>query len=38
LQKLEELLKQAKAIDELIKPQLPFDEVGIYDYKDYQPK
>ena len=37
-QKLEELLKQAKAIDELIKPHLPFDEVGLYDYKDYQGK
>jgi len=36
LQKLEELLRQAKAIDEMIKPHLPLDEVGIYDYKDYQ--
>lgn len=35
LQKLEELLKQAKAIDELIKPNLPYDETGIYDYRDY---
>ena len=38
LQKLEELLKQAKAIDELIKPHLPYDETGIYDYKDYFPE
>ena len=38
LQKLEELLKQAKAIDELIKPHLPYDEVGIYDYKEYEQK
>ena len=38
LQKLEELLRQAKAIDEMIKPHLPLDEVGIYDYKDYQSK
>jgi len=37
LQKLEELLKQAIAIDELIKPQLPKDEAGLYDYKTYQP-
>ncbi|MHB2148555.1 3-deoxy-8-phosphooctulonate synthase [Calditrichota bacterium LG25] len=38
LQKLEELLKQAKAIDELIKPHLPFDETGLYDYKNYSGK
>ena len=38
LQKLEELLRQAKAIDELIKPHLPYDEVGIYDYRDYPKK
>ncbi len=36
LQKFEELLKQAKAIDELIKPHLPYDEAGIYDYKNYK--
>ncbi len=35
LQKLEELLRQAKEIDELIKPHLPNDEKGIYDYKNY---
>lgn len=33
LQKLEELLKQALAIDALVKQHLAFDEVGIYDYK-----
>ena len=33
LQKLEELLKQVKAIDELIKPHLQDDEKGLYDYK-----
>ena len=33
LQKLEELLSQAKAIDELIKPHLQDDEKGMYDYK-----
>ena len=38
LQKLEELLRQAKAIDELIKPHLPYDEVGIYDYRNYPKK
>jgi 2-dehydro-3-deoxyphosphooctonate aldolase (KDO 8-P synthase) len=32
LQKLEELLKQALAIDALIKPRLDQDESGIYDY------
>ncbi len=36
LQKLEELLRQAKAIDELIKPHLPYDESGIYDYREYK--
>ena len=33
LQKLEELLKQVKAIDELVKPHLQDDEKGLYDYK-----
>ncbi len=33
LQKLEELLIQAKAIDEMVKPHLKNDEIGIYDYK-----
>ena len=33
LQKLEELLKQAIAIDQLIKPVMDDDETGIYDYK-----
>jgi len=33
IQKLEDLLKQAKAIDELIKPNLPNDEIGMHDYK-----
>ncbi len=37
LQKLEELLKQAKEIDALIKPHLPYDETGIYDYQTYRP-
>jgi 2-dehydro-3-deoxyphosphooctonate aldolase (KDO 8-P synthase) len=32
LQKLEELLVQAKAIDELVKPHLDNDEKGLYDY------
>jgi 2-dehydro-3-deoxyphosphooctonate aldolase (KDO 8-P synthase) len=35
VQKLEELLGQAKAIDELVKPRLKFDESGLYDYKKY---
>jgi 2-dehydro-3-deoxyphosphooctonate aldolase (KDO 8-P synthase) len=33
LQRLEDLLKQVIAIDKLVKPQLEFDEVGLYDYK-----
>jgi len=33
LQKLEELLKQAIAIDQLIKPVIDEDEKGIYEYK-----
>lgn len=33
IQKLEDLLKQALAIDELVKPHIKNDEVGIYDYK-----
>jgi len=33
IRKLEDLLKQAKAIDELIKPKLPNDEIGMHDYK-----
>jgi 2-dehydro-3-deoxyphosphooctonate aldolase (KDO 8-P synthase) len=33
LQKLEELLMQAKAIDEMVKPHLKNDEKGMYDYK-----
>jgi 2-dehydro-3-deoxyphosphooctonate aldolase (KDO 8-P synthase) len=33
LQKLETLLTQAKALDEIIKPNLQDDEKGIYDYK-----
>ncbi len=32
LQRLEDLLKQVIAIDKLVKPQLEFDEVGLYDY------
>jgi len=35
LQKLRDLLEQAKALDELIKPSLAMDETGIYDYKQY---
>lgn len=33
IQKLEELLKQAIAIDKLVKPHIKNDEIGIYDYK-----
>ena len=33
LQKLESLLSQAKAINDLIKPHLPEDDSGLYDYK-----
>lgn len=33
LQKLEELLIQVKAIDEMVKPHLNNDETGMYDYK-----
>ncbi|MBD3223739.1 MAG: 3-deoxy-8-phosphooctulonate synthase [Caldithrix sp.] len=32
LQKLEALLRQAKAIDEMVKPTLTDDETGLYDY------
>jgi len=35
LQKLRELLEQAKALDEMIKPCLANDETGLYDYKNY---
>ncbi|HGY56407.1 MAG TPA: 3-deoxy-8-phosphooctulonate synthase [Caldithrix abyssi] len=33
LQKLEELLSQAKTIDEMVKPHLSKDDSGLYDYK-----
>ncbi len=33
LQKLEELLYQAKTIDEMVKPHLSKDDSGLYDYK-----
>ena len=33
LQKLESLLSQAKAINDLVKPHIPADDSGLYDYK-----